>query len=361
MYNYFMLEFNELKLEVDKVLADAYLKLKEARDLEEFARVRNKAVNKLKAFFSYIPKLPNEQKPKLGQLINTKLEEFQATVKELEKQLQSRLFEEVDKQFAVDITAPWKKGGVGNNRVLHRVGVLHPLTRQIQRMVNIFRNLGFSIYTGKELDIDRYVFDYLNIPPHHPARESWDTFYTEEGYIPTTHTSNMQIRIIKDQMKKQGMVKAIVVGRTFRNEELDARHSHTFYQMEGVVVHKNASLGELLWVLKAFLSEYFDKELRFRILPAYFPFVEPGLEFAVECVFCDGKGCSTCSHKGWLEIVGAGMIHPVVLKNAGVDPAEARGYAWGFGIDRLVMLNQNVNDIRYIYKNDLNMLRGGRL
>ncbi len=351
------MQLDDIRRNVEEVVKHFLEESKKVQSLEELSKLRNSSIRSLKAFLAEIPKLAPEERALLGKMVNTAISQVQEEAEKVSSWLQEKVFDIKDKELELDITTPWLKGGLESYSLPLEQGALHPITREIRRMIEIFTQMGFDVYLGKELDIDKYVFDYLNIPPDHPAREAWDTFYTEEGYIPTTHTSNMQIRVIRDQMKKYNEVYAIVVGKTFRNEELDARHSHTFYQMEGVVVTEDASLGQLLYTLKTFLSYYFRKELRYKVLPAHFPFVEPGLEFAVECVFCEHETtCSVCGGKKWLEIVGAGMIHPQVLKNAGVDPKKYKGFAWGFGIDRLVMSKHKIDDIRDLYQNNINML-----
>ena len=354
--------------ETEKILKNLSLEIKDSLeelssivDVKEFSYRANKIEAKIKEYFTKIPTIEPGLRKEFGQSLNHLMQETQESILRMRKVLDQQKLKEIDNKSPIDVTAPWLKGTKDENVIPVEVGYKHPLSSEIAKMVEIFSGMGFDIYWGRQLDNDKNAFDLLNIPKGHPAREAWDTFYTEEGLVPTPHTSNMQIRVLKDQFSRNKNAKAVVVGKTFRNEELDARHSHTFYQMEGVVVHKNASLGELLGVLKSFLEAYYKKVIEFRVVPAHFPFVEPGLEFAIKCVFCDGKGCRTCGHKGWLEILGAGMIHPVVLRNAGIDPEKYSGYAWGFGIDRLVMNKEGINDIRSLYNPDLNLLKGRRL
>ncbi len=345
--------------EVTAILEDVEERLKntEFRDREGLAKFRNEALSNLKAYFRYIPSLPEGQRKDFGIFLNQTIAKVEKVFLDYERSFSKKRFEELDKKRAVDVTAVWHNGQIDQYKVPFGFGAAHPLWEEIQFMIEIFRDFGFDIYWGKELDNEVFVFDALNIPKDHPAREGWDTFYTKEGFVPTTHTSNMQVRVLADQFKAySNHARAIVVGRTFRNEELDARHSHTFYQLEGVVVHEKASLAELLSLLVKFLEVYFAQEIRYKVVPAHFPFVEPGLEFSIQCVFCGGNGCSVCG-KGWLEILGAGMIHPKVLESAGIDPDRYSGYAWGLGIDRLVMLKHNIDDIRTLYQNNLFMLK----
>ncbi|MDP2873904.1 MAG: phenylalanine--tRNA ligase subunit alpha, partial [bacterium] len=192
------------------------------------------------------------------------------------------------------------------------------------------------------------------IPPQHPARDLWDTFWTEEGYIPITHTSSMQNRVMK--MRKPP-IRAIIPGRCFRREATDARHEHTFYQIEGIYVDKGITLTDLIGTLKTFMEAFYGHEVKYRIHPTYFPFVEPGLEFLIQCVICQGKGCATCGQSGWLELVPCGPIHPKVLTMAGLDPEKYSGFAWGMGLDRLVMIKYGIEDIRHFHSGDLRFLK----
>ncbi|MEA3357754.1 MAG: phenylalanine--tRNA ligase subunit alpha, partial [Patescibacteria group bacterium] len=203
------------------------------------------------------------------------------------------------------------------------------------------------------LDTDRNVFEALNIPPGHPARDLWDTFWTEDGLIPTTHTSSMQNRILS---QKQIPIREVIVGRCFRNEATDASHEHTFYQIEGMCVGKGITLADLIGTLTTFFNAFYGKDVKYRIQPSYFPFVEPGLEFMIECMVCGQKGCSFCSYSKWIELVPCGMIHPKVLMDGGVDPEVYSGFAWGLGYDRLVMLGSKIDDIRHFHSGDIKFL-----
>ncbi len=199
-----------------------------------------------------------------------------------------------------------------------------------------------------------------NFPEGHPARDDYDTFMTTEGLIAPAHTSTMQNRVLKANkanLKNDKPIAVVIPGRVFRNEDLDARHEHTFYQLEGVYVGKGVHAGNLIATLKTFLEEYYEQELEVRTQPFYFPFTEPSFEFAISCPFCQKKGCSVCSQAGWIELLGCGMIHPNVLKMAGIDPNEYTGFAWGMGIDRLVMMKQGIEDVRHFESGKLDFLR----
>ena len=213
--------------------------------------------------------------------------------------------------------------------------------------------MGFNVQDSRQLDNDYNMFESLNFPEGHPARDMWDTFWTEEGFIPATHTSTMQNRILKNN---EFPIRYVIPGTCYRNEATDASHEHTLAQIEGIYVDKDISISNMIGIIKAFLEEYYEMELKAKIQPAYFPFVEPGMEFCISCPFCQQSGCSTCGHKGWIEIFPCGMIHPNVLKEAGIDHKKYSGFAWGFGLDRLIMLKTAVHDVRRFRSGDLRFL-----
>lgn len=244
----------------------------------------------------------------------------------------------------IDVTAPWDYNTQEEIVLSTSQGTKHPLMSELEKIVSIFNNMGFEAIESKQIDNEKYMFDTLNFPKDHPARDAYDTFRTEEGFIPPAHTSTMQNRILSSRrknLKKTGQIAAISYGRVFRNEDVDATHEHTFYQCEGVYVSKTANLAQLLGILKEFLETYYGQTLRYRTQPGYFPFTEPSLEFLIE-----RPSSVSASGKEWLEMLGCGMIHPNVLKMAGIDPNEYRGFAWGGGIDRFVMLKYGIEDLR---------------
>jgi phenylalanyl-tRNA synthetase alpha chain len=241
-----------------------------------------------------------------------------------------------------------------------KTGHLHPLTLIQRDLEDIFKSLGFSILEGPELESDYYNFEALNIDKHHPARDMQDTFYVdwdknnkEEKLVMRTHTSPVQIRA----MQTYGApLKAIVPGRVFRNEAMDASHEHTFYQLEGLMIDKDISITNMIALMKELLKGIFEKEVPVRIRPGFFPFVEPGIELDISCQICDGKGCSVCKQSGWLELFPAGMVHPNVLKAGGIDSKKYSGFAFGLGLTRLVMMKYRINDIRLFNSGDLRFL-----
>lgn len=235
-------------------------------------------------------------------------------------------------------------------------GHLHPLTQVINDIVGIFDGLGFEVVDGPEVETEHYNFDVLNIPQDHPARDLWDTLWLKNcnyGELLRTHTSPVQARFME---VNKPPLRIIVPGRVFRHEATDATHEAQFYQVEGLMIEKTTTLADLKGVLEFFLKELLGAETKVRFRPSYFPFVEPGIEADVSCFKCDGKGCNVCKQSGWVEILGAGMVHPKVLSNVGINPREWQGFAFGLGIDRIVILRYGIPDIRLFYSGDLRVV-----
>jgi phenylalanyl-tRNA synthetase alpha chain len=287
--------------------------------------------------------LPAAERPAAGQRINEAKERVHAAI-EARRGALARA--EVERELAagrVDVTLP----GRGEQR-----GGLHPVTLARLRIEEIFRRAGFEVATGPEIEDDFHNFEALNFPPNHPARAMHDTFYFPDGRLLRTHTSPVQIRALLSQ----GAPIAIVApGRVYRCDS-DMTHSPMFHQLEGLKVDENISFANLKAALHGFLQSFFERDLAMRLRPSYFPFTEPSAEVDMSCVFCEGKGCRTCKHTGWLEIAGCGMVHPNVLKASNIDPERYTGYAWGMGIDRLAMLRYGVSDLRLFFENDLRFL-----
>ncbi|MBN1915526.1 phenylalanine--tRNA ligase subunit alpha [Candidatus Dojkabacteria bacterium] len=281
-----------------------------------------------------VGKKANEIKGKLENMIENKMAELQ-------KKKVSKLAE----TEWIDVTVPGKG---------HKPGHLHPTTQMMEYAEDIFQDMGFEIVYPNEIDDDYHNFTSLNMPEGHPARDAWDTFWTEEEHVMITHTSSMQNRILKSGSPP---IRAIVPGKCFRNEATDARHEHTFYQFEGVYVDKGITLSDMIGTLQAFFNSFYERDLKVKFTPDFFPFVEPGGMVSLECVLCRGKGCRVCKYTGWLEILGCGMIHPNVLKEAGIDHKTYTGFAWGFGLERLIMLKYNIEDVRLFHSGDLRFVK----
>jgi phenylalanyl-tRNA synthetase alpha chain len=287
--------------------------------------------------------LPAAERPAAGARINEAKQTLQVAIDAAAEQLAAAAIEAELAAGRIDVSLP----GRGESR-----GAVHPVTRARLRIESIFRNSGFEVASGPEIEDDFHNFEALNIPADHPARAMHDTFYFPDGRLLRTHTSPVQIR----ELRKGRLPLAMIMpGRVYRCD-YDMTHSPMFHQVEGLVVDENVSFAHLKATLQGFLQAFFEKELRMRLRPSYFPFTEPSAEVDMSCVFCDGAGCRVCKHTGWLEIAGCGMVHPNVFKAAGVDGERWTGYAFGMGIERLAMLRYGVNDLRLFFDSDLRFL-----
>jgi len=302
-----------------------------------------------KEMYGAIATLPPEERGAFGRQVNEVKVAVEAAVEARQEQLESA------DVVALDVTAPWSVNGKKPELLPTEQGTQHPLTKELENVIDIFTRMGFDAVESRQIDDDHHMFGTLNFPEDHPARDGYDTFRTEEGFIPPAHTSTMQNRILiegKEKLEAGGEIAAVSYGRVFRNEDVDATHEHTFYQVEGVFVSKTANLGQMLGTLRSFFETYYGQTLRVKTQPAYFPFTEPGLEFLIE------KPAAIGGKPGeWLEMLGCGMIHPNVLKAAGIDPTQYRGFAWGGGVERLVMLKYGIEDLRHFESGKLAFLR----
>jgi len=300
--------------------------------------------DEIKQLYAAIPTLEPSERGAYGKAVNELKISLEAAVALREAEMEDVSIE------TLDVTAPWGVNETEPILLPTQQGTQHPLTRELENVVDIFTRMGFEAVESRQIDDDHHMFGALNFPENHPARDGYDTFRTEEGFIPPAHTSTMQNRILKNGKKALedgGKIAAISYGRVYRNEDVDATHEHTFYQCEGVLVSRDASLGQMLGTLRSFFEVYYGQKLKIKTQPAYFPFVEPGLEFAIE------KPAALGGKPGeWLEMLGCGMIHPNVLRAADIDPEIYRGFAWGGGIERLVMLKYGIEDLRYFESYD---------
>lgn len=316
--------------------------------MEELEKLK-KELKALNADYARIKEIPAEQRGEFGRELNAKK---MAILERIRAAEEAALDVEVE---PLDVTAP-----CGVNQALPEVypvarGSMHPLMTELDRVVSIYQMMGFDVVESRQLDDEFHMFDALNFPKGHPARDGYDTFRTEEGLIPPAHTSTMQHRVLKankDKLARGEEIAVVVPGRVYRNEDVDATHEHTFYQCEGVYVSENCTMGQMLGILREFFEKYYEQKLNIRTQPGYFPFTEPSLEFLIE------KPRSLGGKKGdFLEMLGCGMIHPNVLSAAGIDPTKYHGFAWGGGIDRLAMLKYGLSDVRYFESGNLNFLR----
>lgn len=302
----------------------------------------------LKSLYAQIPSLPQEMRAEFGQEVNKLRSELESSEKESEIILDP-----------IDVTAPFDINSKARPKLLnHVMGSKHPISTELENIRDIAYRMGMAVEESRQIDDDWHMFTSLNFPEGHPARDDYDTFITTDGLVAPAHTSTMQNRVLKKykyNLEKGEPISVLIPDRIFRNEDLDATHEHTFYQHEGVYVSKDVNVGNLIATLKAFLSEYFGQELNAKIQPFYFPFTEPSFEFVVERPDVLKKDDS--EEQKWLELGGCGMIHPNVLKMAGIDPEIYTGFAWGFGVERMIMMKYGIEDIRHFESGKIDFLR----
>ena len=345
-----------MKKELEKLhqeALNAIKKLKKSAELEEFElEYFGRKGGKLTHVLKSLKELSDEAKKEIGQLANDIKVELQKVIDEKKGELKEIEIKSEIENEKMDLTLPGEKTLFGS---------LHPNTIVQNELEDLFRSLGFMILDGPELESDYYNFEALNIPPFHPARDMQDTFYiknnnskSEEKLLLRTHTSPVQVRAM---LRYGAPIRAVVPGRVYRFEALDASHENTFYQLEGLMVDENISITNLIAVMKTLLKGVFKKEVKIRLRPGFFPFVEPGFELDIQCLICGGHGCSVCKQSGWVELLPCGMVHPNVLRAGGVDPERYFGFAFGLGLTRLVMMRYGIDDIRLLNSGDLRFLR----
>jgi phenylalanyl-tRNA synthetase alpha chain len=287
-----------------------------------------------------------EERKTLGKLANETQEKIDSLVASQRIKIKDFFYENTLKNEFFDVLRPIAEPNLN--------GTLHPLTQIQYEIEAIFTSMGFSIMDGPEVETDYNNFEALNFKADHPARDTQDTFYTTDGKLLRTHTSAIQVRALRNLKPP---FRIIAPGRVFRYEEVDASHETTFYQVEGMVVGKDISIANLIYTMETLLSEIFQKKVKTRLRPGYFPFVEPGFELDIQCLVCGGKGCSVCKHSGWLELLPCGLVHPNVLEACGLDSKDWTGFAFGLGLDRLVMMRYGIHDIRYLHSGNLRFLK----
>ncbi len=290
-------------------------------------------------------KLSNEERPQAGARINAAKQQVEAALNARRDAIKAQALEQQLAQEALDVTLPGRGLGVGG---------LHPVTRTLSRIEALFRSIGFEVADGPEIETDFYNFTALNIPENHPARAMHDTFYVDEQHVLRTHTSPVQVHYMQNH---QPPIRIIAPGRVYRCDS-DVTHTPMFHQVEGLWVDERVSFAELKGVLTDFMQRFFEREqLATRFRPSFFPFTEPSAEMDIGCVICNGAGCRVCSHTGWLEVLGCGMVHPNVLQHVNIDSEKYIGFAFGLGVERLAMLRYGVNDLRLFFENDLRFLK----
>lgn len=332
---------------IAKLKSEFAEELKKVSSTQDLESIKVKYLGKkgpIQQLMQLLRDVPTEQRPEAGKQINILKEEISV---EIEKANQQLIAKEESEQIAneqIDITLPGRRDFLGRK---------HIITQVMDEMIDILISLGFSVQYGPDIDTDYYNFEALNFGPDHPARDMQDTFYISEKVLLRTHTSNVQVRVME---ASKPPIRIIAPGKVYRNETITARSHVFFHQVEGIYIDKGISFSDLLSTLELFLSRLFKQEVEIRFRPSYFPFVEPGVEVDLRCLTCKGAGCHLCKQTGWLEIAGAGMVHPEVLKNGDIDPEVYSGFAWGMGVERIVLLKHAVKDIRLFTENDLRFL-----
>jgi len=333
----------ELLINLEKEIQEKISSIIDVEHLKELYQDILGKKGRITEILKQLKDLSPEEKKEIGIIANQLKDQLTVLFKEKQVELEKKEIQESLQKEFFDILRPIK----------NRVGRIHPLSQIQYEVEDIFINMGFQIMEGPEVELDEYNFGKLNFTDDHPARDMQDTFWTEEGFLLRTHTSSVQVRAM-EVLKPP--FKIIVPGRVFRYEETDASHENTFYQLEGMMVDKNVSTANLIYIMKTFLSTFFEKDVTVRLRPGYFPFVEPGFELDIQCLICFGKGCQVCKYSGWVELLPCGLIHPNVLKAGGIDPQIWTGFAFGMGLSRLVMMRHSIEDIRHFLSGNIRFL-----
>ncbi|MGL4990723.1 MAG: phenylalanine--tRNA ligase subunit alpha [Sarcina sp.] len=325
----------------------ALKELKLATDSTAIETIRVKYLGKkgeLTAILRGMKDLSKDERPVVGKVANEVREKIEASIDEFGTVIKNKEKNEKLNSEVIDISMPGKKNLIGKK---------HPLELTLDHMKEIFISMGFSVEEGPEVEKDYYNFEALNIPKDHPARSEQDTFYINDNIVLRTQTSPVQVRVMENQNLP---IKMISPGKVFRSDAVDATHSPIFYQMEGLVVDKNITFADLKGTLELFAQKMFGDKVQTKFRPHHFPFTEPSAEMDATCFVCKGEGCKVCKGEGWIELLGCGMVHPDVLRNCGIDPEVYSGFAFGFGVDRMVMLKYGIDDIRLLYESDMRFL-----
>ena len=336
-----------MKAQLEAIEKKAFEELTAAQDLKDLDAVRVKYLGKkgeLTAILKQMGKLSAEERPVIGQLANQVRAQIEERLEETKTNLEAHLLDQRLATETLDVTMPGKRSVLGKK---------HPTTIVLDELKEIFIGMGFDVAQGPEVELDYYNFEALNIPKDHPARDTQDTFYINDNVVLRTQTSPIQIRVME---KQKPPIRIIAPGRVYRSDALDATHSPLFHQVEGLVVDKNITMADLKGTLEVFVKRLYGEESVVRFRPHHFPFTEPSAELDVQCFNCHGEGCRLCKGEGWIEILGCGMVHPKVLENCGIDPEEYSGFAFGMGLERLVMRRYNIDDLRLFYENDARFL-----
>lgn len=337
-----------MKEKLEQIKAEAMGKISAAASLEDLNDVRITQLGKKGALTGILKSMKDvapEERPKVGQLVNEVRADIEAALDKAKTEMERKVREAKMKKEVIDVTLPAKKNNVG-----HR----HPNTIALEEVERIFVGMGYEVVEGPEVERDYYNFEALNIPADHPAKDEQDTFYVNGDILLRTQTSSTQVH----EMEKGKLpIRMIAPGRVFRSDEVDATHSPSFHQIEGLVVDKNITFADLKGTLAEFAKELFGEDTRVKFRPHHFPFTEPSAEVDVTCFKCGGSGCRFCKGSGWIEILGCGMVHPHVLEMSGIDPEEYTGFAFGVGLERIALLKYEIDDMRLLYENDIRFLK----
>ncbi|MDO6355917.1 phenylalanine--tRNA ligase subunit alpha [Caloramator sp. CAR-1] len=337
-----------MREQLEKIKLEALEEIKEATNSQRIDEIRVKYLGKkgsLTTILRGMGSLSPEERPIIGKFANEVREFIEEEIKKALLNIKNKERELKIKGEYIDITMPGKKVEIGG---------IHPLNKVLDEIKDIFFGMGFSIAEGPEVELDYYNFEALNVPKNHPARDEQDTFYISENLVLRTQTSPIQVRTME---KTKPPIRIIAPGRVYRSDAVDATHSPIFYQIEGLVVDKGITMANLKGTLETFAKRFFGEKTRTKFRPHHFPFTEPSAEMDVSCFVCDGEGCRVCKGSGWIEILGCGMVHPDVLRKGGIDPEEYSGFAFGMGLDRIVMIKYGIDDIRLLYENDIRFLK----
>ena len=337
-----------MKDRLEQILNDATAKIQESDALDKLNDVRVSFLGKkgvLTSVLKGMKDVAQEERPLIGQMVNETRAKIERHLEETKKELEARILEAKLEEEVIDVTLPAKKQTLG-----HR----HPNTIALEEVERIFTGMGYEVLEGPEIEYDKYNFELLNIPANHPAKDEQDTFYISKDIVLRTQTSPMQARVME---KGKLPIRMICPGRVFRSDEVDATHSPSFHQIEGLVVDEHITFADLKGTLEQFAKELFGPETKTKFRPHHFPFTEPSAEMDVSCFKCGGKGCRFCKGEGWIEILGCGMVHPHVFEMCGIDPDKYTGFAFGVGLERIALLKYEIDDMRLLYENDDRFLR----
>lgn len=337
-----------MREQLDRIKQEALTQIEESHALERLHEIRVAYLGKkgeLTTVLKSMKDVSQEDRPKIGQMVNEARELIEAKLEETKAALARRVREEQMKQEVIDVTLPASKSCLGHS---------HPNTIALEEVERIFMGMGYEVVEGPEIEYDAYNFEKLNIPANHPAKDEQDTFYVNKDIVLRTQTSPVQARVME-----QGRlpIRILAPGRVFRSDEVDATHSPSFHQIEGLVIDKNITFADLKGTLAQFAKELFGDETKVKFRPHHFPFTEPSAEVDVTCFKCGGSGCRFCKGTGWIEILGCGMVHPHVLEMCGIDPQEYTGFAFGVGLERIALLKYEIDDMRLLYENDIRFLK----